>query len=110
MHTKIFKNRIDKPFRILYHNPNTYLQYYFNLIKRYLLIQRGGGTGPAIPRQRVLYEYRANSIKSFDLKDEKSGTLHICASLLMKGGTFYIHPCPYLPASRRFIERGARPV
>jgi len=28
-----------------------------------ILITRGGGTGPTIPRQRILYEYCANSSK-----------------------------------------------
>jgi hypothetical protein len=44
------------------------------------------------------------------LNDEKSGTsTYLCLSSY-EGGHFLFHPCPYLPASRRFIERGARLV
>ncbi len=61
-----------------------------------------------IPRQRVLNEYRANSIKSYDLKDEKSGTYtYFCASLLMKGGTFYLSQDRI---QEEYIAKGAGPV
>ena len=35
-----------------------------------ILITRGGGTGPMIPRQRIRYEYCANSSKVLEDKKE----------------------------------------
>jgi len=37
------------------------------LIVRFFLIQRGGGNGPKIPRQPLVYEQGANSNKFHDL-------------------------------------------
>ncbi len=70
-----------------------------------ILITRGGGTGPMIPRQRIRYEYCANSGKG-NLKDKKEAHFDCIYRSLFLSFRKKLILTVYTEASFYLLERG----